>query len=107
MKRLSFYPEKLICTFIMRKKLFNHTLLYIFRTFLESEVKNPVLRKDMYEKMVKLAPDEPTADEHEQKAVTKLRYMQVRNIHLIQNFLFPLFFLFNTWITNLTKYCNT
>ena len=47
------------------------------RTFLESEVKNPALRKDLYEKMTKLNPDEPTAEEHRLKAVTKLRYMQV------------------------------
>ena len=49
-----------------------------FRTFLESEVKNPVLRKDLYEKMVKLDPNEPTEKEHEQKSITKLHYMQVR-----------------------------
>jgi len=48
------------------------------RTFLESEVKNPVLRKDLYEKMIKLDPTEPTPEEHEQKAITKLRYMQFR-----------------------------
>ena len=47
------------------------------RTFLESEVKNPVLRKDLYEKMIKLNRNEPTAEENEQKAITKLRYMQV------------------------------
>ena len=51
----------------------------MFRTFLESEVKNPVLRKDLYEKMIKLDPDQPTLEEHEQKAITKLRYMQVSN----------------------------
>ena len=39
-----------------------------FRTFLESEVKNPVLRKDLYEKMIKLNPAEPTQEEHEQKS---------------------------------------
>ncbi|XP_071103820.1 inositol-trisphosphate 3-kinase homolog [Haliotis cracherodii] len=48
------------------------------RTFLESEVKNPVLRKDLYEKMVKLDPDAPTPAEREQEAITKLRYMQFR-----------------------------
>lgn len=44
---------------------------------MESEVKNPVLRKDLYEKMMKLNPEEPTQEEHEEKAITKLRYMQV------------------------------
>ena len=53
-------------------------LPYRRRTFLESEVKNPVLRKDLYEKMIKLNPDEPTQSEHEERAITKLRYMQVQ-----------------------------
>ncbi|KAK3582857.1 hypothetical protein CHS0354_012467 [Potamilus streckersoni] len=48
------------------------------RTFLESEVNNPVLRKDLYEKMVSLDPDAPTEEEKENKAVTKLRYMLFR-----------------------------
>lgn len=48
------------------------------RTFMESEVKNPVLRKDLYEKMVKLCPGAPTPEEREQQAITKLRYMQFR-----------------------------
>ncbi|KAK3082774.1 hypothetical protein FSP39_005074 [Pinctada imbricata] len=48
------------------------------RTFLESEVKNPLLRKDLYEKMVSLDPKAPTTEESEQKAITKLRYMQFR-----------------------------
>ena len=42
-------------------------------------MKNPVLRKDLYEKMLKLDPTEPTQEEHELKAITKLRYMQVGN----------------------------
>ena len=45
---------------------------------MESEVKNPVLRKDLYEKMIKLCPDAPTKEEREQQAITKLRYMQFR-----------------------------
>ena len=49
------------------------------RTFLESEVKNPVLRRDLYEKMIELDPDAPTPDEREQQAITKLRYMQLEN----------------------------
>ncbi|KAK2186855.1 hypothetical protein NP493_186g01049 [Ridgeia piscesae] len=48
------------------------------RTFLESEVSNSTLRKDLYEKMIKIDPSEPTAQENEDKAITKLRYMQFR-----------------------------
>lgn len=47
------------------------------RTFLELEVKNPVLRKDLYEKMVTIDPNAPTEEERQQEAITKLRYMQV------------------------------
>lgn len=54
------------------------SLFLCFRTFLESEVKNPVLRKDLYEKMVKVDPNAPTEEEKAEEAVTKLRYMQVR-----------------------------
>ncbi|XP_037274455.2 inositol-trisphosphate 3-kinase A [Rhipicephalus microplus] len=49
------------------------------RTYLEEELakarEKPKLRKDMYEKMVAVDPDEPTPEEHELKAVTKPRYM--------------------------------
>ncbi|ESO84513.1 hypothetical protein LOTGIDRAFT_132004 [Lottia gigantea] len=48
------------------------------RTFLESEVKNPVLRKDLYQKMIDLNPNAPTEEERKQEAITKLRYMQFR-----------------------------
>lgn len=48
------------------------------RTFLESEVQNPVKRKDLYEKMVKLCPNAATSEENCEGAITKLRYMQVR-----------------------------
>lgn len=48
------------------------------RTFLESEVKNTNLRNDLYKKMFAVAPNEPTEEEHAQKAVTKLRYMLFR-----------------------------
>lgn len=48
------------------------------RTFLESEVRNPELRHDLYEKMIQIDPFEPTEDERKQAAITKLRYMQFR-----------------------------
>ena len=52
-------------------------LRHFYRTFLESEVKNPVLRKDLYEKMIAIDPCAPTENERDQQAITKLRYMQV------------------------------
>ncbi|XP_051511387.1 inositol-trisphosphate 3-kinase B-like [Myxocyprinus asiaticus] len=52
------------------------------RTYLEEELtkarKKPSLRADMYQKMIEVDPDAPTAEEQEQKAVTKPRYMQWR-----------------------------
>lgn len=52
------------------------------RTYLESELQTASdkqkLRKDMYEKMVAVDPNAPTAKEHEQMAVLKSRYMQWR-----------------------------
>lgn len=48
------------------------------RTFKEFEVKNQKLREDLYEKMVKQDPSEPTEQENIDKAVTKLRYMTFR-----------------------------
>jgi len=47
------------------------------RTFLESEVSNTKLRGDLYDKMVNIDHNAPTAEEHSCRAVTKLRYMQV------------------------------
>lgn len=47
------------------------------RTFLECEMKNSSKRRDLYEKMIALDPNEPTAEEHAIGAITKLRYMQV------------------------------
>lgn len=48
------------------------------RTFLESEVTNEALRPDLYKKMVAVNSDAPTAQEHQQQAITKLRYMLFR-----------------------------
>ncbi|KRX57093.1 Inositol-trisphosphate 3-kinase A, partial [Trichinella sp. T9] len=48
------------------------------RTFLESEVNNPAKRADLYKKMIAIDGNEPTEEEHVDKAITKLRYMQFR-----------------------------
>ncbi|XP_061929086.1 inositol-trisphosphate 3-kinase homolog isoform X2 [Apis cerana] len=48
------------------------------RTFLESEVSKTTARPDLYQKMIAVDPNAPTLQEHEQRAVTKLRYMQFR-----------------------------
>lgn len=48
------------------------------RTFLESEVSKTTARPDLYQKMIAVDPDGATQLEHEQRAVTKLRYMQFR-----------------------------
>ncbi|KOC59426.1 Inositol-trisphosphate 3-kinase A [Habropoda laboriosa] len=48
------------------------------RTFLESEVSKTTARSDLYQKMIAVDPNAPTKQEHEQRAVTKLRYMQFR-----------------------------
>lgn len=48
------------------------------RTFLESEVSNCTQRNDLYKKMIAVDPNAPSPQEHEQQAVTKLRYMLFR-----------------------------
>lgn len=52
------------------------------RTYLEEELlkarERPQPRKDMYEKMVAVDPEAPTAEERAQRAVLKTRYMQWR-----------------------------
>lgn len=49
------------------------------RTYLEEELikarEKPKLRKDMFEKMVQVDPEEPSEEEKRLKAVTKPRYM--------------------------------
>jgi 1D-myo-inositol-triphosphate 3-kinase len=50
------------------------------RTFLESEVKKTAARGDLYQKMIAIDPSAPTEEEHDRKAVTKLRYMQFREL---------------------------
>ncbi|KAK7140973.1 hypothetical protein R3I93_015197 [Phoxinus phoxinus] len=53
------------------------------RTYQEEEIfkarTNASVRSDMYQKMVKVDPAAPTAEEHAQKGVTKLRYLQWRD----------------------------
>ncbi|XP_053694083.1 inositol-trisphosphate 3-kinase A isoform X1 [Sabethes cyaneus] len=49
-----------------------------FRTFSENEVSNTKLREDLYKKMIAVDPNAPTAEEHQRKAITKLRYMLFR-----------------------------
>ncbi|XP_061089457.1 inositol-trisphosphate 3-kinase B [Conger conger] len=53
------------------------------RTYLEEELararSSPCLRADMYQKMVKVDPTAPSAEEHTQAGVTKPRYMQWRD----------------------------
>ncbi|XP_073778605.1 inositol-trisphosphate 3-kinase B isoform X3 [Danio rerio] len=53
------------------------------RTYQEAEIIkariNPSVRTDMYQKMVKVDPAAPTDEEHEQKGITKLRYLQWRD----------------------------
>ncbi|KAL2099101.1 hypothetical protein ACEWY4_005581 [Coilia grayii] len=52
------------------------------RTYLEGELERardrPKLRRDLYEKMLEVDGQAPTAEEHDQRAVTKPRYMQWR-----------------------------
>lgn len=50
------------------------------RTFSECEVQNGAKRSDLYKKMIALSPDEPTEEEHTAKAITKMRYMQFREM---------------------------
>lgn len=50
------------------------------RTFLESEVSKSAARTDLYQKMVAIDPMAPTPEEHKEKAVSKLRYMQFREL---------------------------
>ncbi|KAL4237721.1 hypothetical protein ACF0H5_002435 [Mactra antiquata] len=53
------------------------------RTYLEEELskarEKPTLRGDMYKKMIEVDPTAPTEEEHNQKAITKPRYMQWRD----------------------------
>lgn len=48
------------------------------RTFLEKEAASPTERSDLFDKMVKIDPNEPTEEEKAKKSVTKLRYMTFR-----------------------------
>lgn len=48
------------------------------RTFLETEVSKTTARHDLYKKMIEVDPNEPNNNEHNCKAITKLRYMLFR-----------------------------
>ncbi|XP_055389413.1 inositol-trisphosphate 3-kinase A isoform X1 [Condylostylus longicornis] len=48
------------------------------RTFSETEVSNHTLRSDLYKKMISIDMNAPTDEEHNNKAITKLRYMLFR-----------------------------
>lgn len=56
---------------------------FLLRTYQEEEAikarTKASLRSDMYQKMVKIDPSAPSAEEHAQKAVTKWRYLQWRD----------------------------
>ena len=65
------------CRFAFSESIIIYLKLLFFRTFLESEVTNPVLRRDLYDKMVALDPAAATAEERESQSITKMRYMQV------------------------------
>uniref|UniRef100_T1L5Q7 Kinase n=1 Tax=Tetranychus urticae TaxID=32264 RepID=T1L5Q7_TETUR len=48
------------------------------RTFLEDEISNAEPRSDLFEKMVKLDPSALSDEEKQAMAITKLKYMQIR-----------------------------
>ncbi|XP_076443084.1 inositol-trisphosphate 3-kinase A-like [Babylonia areolata] len=53
------------------------------RTYMEKELekalKEPTLRKDLYEKMVSVDPEAPSPEEREMGAITKTRYLRFRD----------------------------
>jgi hypothetical protein len=49
------------------------------RTYLESQVSDPKLRADLYQKLVKLDKNAPTEEERSAQKCTKLRYLQQRD----------------------------
>ena len=48
------------------------------RTFVNAPG-NDCKREDLYEKMIKVDPEGPTEEEHEEKCVTKHRYLSFRD----------------------------
>lgn len=50
------------------------------RTFLEDECGNPKLRRDLYERMLKLYPSQVTEEDRAKQGVTKLRWMTLRDM---------------------------
>jgi len=49
------------------------------RSFLENECKSQKLRDDLYQRMLEISPEEPTAEERAKKAITKHRWMSFRD----------------------------
>lgn len=66
----------------VKEELLNEALSFTHSTYLEEELQmaqdRPQPRHDMYEKMVAVDPEAPTAQERAQQAVLKTRYMQWR-----------------------------
>ena len=48
------------------------------RTFLEEEAEGEP-RRDLYSKMIEISPHEPSIEENQSKAITKIRYMSWRD----------------------------
>ena len=67
------------------------------RTFLEQDVSNSRSRPDLYEKLIKIDSNAATQEEHKQKAITKLRWVTLRDrLFLIDKLVFKWKWCFST-----------